>query len=210
MTEDKVHAVVVSEREDRPYADLWHAGNVLEAQANADPKGMESIFMKKTLMVLMLLCVCVGCDQSTKYTAKHILEGRPTRSYLGDSFRLSYTENSGAFLSLGAGMPEHIRQTIFIILVAMFLVGFLIFLITNKRLDAWAVSSGTLILGGGLGNLIDRIMNQGAVVDFMNIGLGSLRTGIFNVADVAIMAGVVIFAVSTARKPRDPAKTADS
>lgn len=158
----------------------------------------------------MLLCLCVGCDQSTKYTAKHFLEGHSTRSCLGDIIRLSYTENSGAFLGLGAGMPERVRQTIFIVLIAIFLVGFLIFLITNKRLDTRAVLAGVLILSGGLGNLIDRIMNHGAVVDFMNIGLGSLRTGIFNVADVAITAGVVLLAVFAARKTQNQAKTADS
>lgn len=54
------------------------------------------------------------------------------------------------------------------------------------------------IIGGGIGNLIDRIFNSGAVIDFMNIGINDLRTGIFNIADVAITAGIVmlIFASS--------------
>lgn len=60
-------------------------------------------------------------------------------------------------------------------------------------LSSFAVASSALIIGGGLSNLIDRIINQGAVIDFMNIGVGSLRTGIFNVADVAIMVGMFIF-----------------
>ena len=157
-------------------------------------------------MLFILLFVCVGCDQGTKYAAKHFLEGRQTLSYLGDFFRLSYTENSGAFLSLGAGLPENIRQTIFVVLVSIFLVGFLFFVIRNQGLNSWAVSSSALIIGGGLGNLIDRILNQGVVIDFMNIGIGSIRTGIFNVADLAIMAGIFIFAVFYAKKPHNQGK----
>jgi signal peptidase II len=53
-----------------------------------------------------------------------------------------------------------------------------------------------LIVGGGVSNLIDRLRYGGYVVDFLNVGIGSLRTGIFNVADMAIMAGVIIWAFS--------------
>jgi signal peptidase II len=47
----------------------------------------------------------------------------------------------------------------------------------------------SLIIGGGFGNLLDRMLHRGAVVDFMNMGVGNLRTGIFNLADVAIVIG---------------------
>ena len=49
-----------------------------------------------------------------------------------------------------------------------------------------------LLFGGGVSNLIDRLINNGRVVDFVSIGIGPLRTGIFNVADVYIMAGVLL------------------
>jgi signal peptidase II len=166
--------------------------------------------MKKLSMLFILLFVCVGCDQGTKYAAKHFLEGRQTLRYMGDFFRLSYTENSGAFLSLGAGLPENIRQTIFVVLVSIFLVGILFFVIHNQGLNPWAVSSSALIIGGGLGNLIDRIINQGAVIDFMNIGIGPIRTGIFNGADLAILTGIIIFTVYYAKKRHNQAKATDS
>ena len=51
------------------------------------------------------------------------------------------------------------------------------------------IAGGSLLVAGGVGNLIDRMVNHGAVIDFMNIGFGRLRSGIFNVADMAIMAG---------------------
>lgn len=52
---------------------------------------------------------------------------------------------------------------------------------------------GLLILAGGFGNLYDRAINDGRVVDFMLLQLGPLQTGIFNVADIAIMAGLFGF-----------------
>jgi signal peptidase II len=51
-----------------------------------------------------------------------------------------------------------------------------------------------LLIGGGVSNLVDRI-SRGAVVDFLNLGIGSLRTGIFNVADMAIMSGIALLIV---------------
>ena len=104
---------------------------------------------------------------------------------------------------------SNIRQIIFVVLVSIFLFGFLLFVIRNKGFNSIAVSSGALIIGGGLSNLIDRIINQGAVIDFMNIGIGSIRTGIFNGADFAIMAGVVGFAFFYAKKPHHQAKATD-
>jgi lipoprotein signal peptidase len=50
----------------------------------------------------------------------------------------------------------------------------------------------TLLAASGLGNLIDRVLHDGAVTDFLNIGIGPLRTGIFNVADIAGVLGVVV------------------
>ena len=63
------------------------------------------------------------------------------------------------------------------------------------------VVAWSLVLSGGLGNLVDRIINDGRVIDFMNIGIGSLRTGIFNVADVCITVGVVVLIFQALRRP---------
>ena len=75
--------------------------------------------MKRLTVIFLLLLICVGCDQSTKYAAKHFLEGQQTLSYMGDIFRLSYTENTGAFLSLGAGMPEKLRYVMLVVLTSI-------------------------------------------------------------------------------------------
>jgi signal peptidase II len=48
----------------------------------------------------------------------------------------------------------------------------------------------SLVIGGGASNLIDRLVRDGRVVDFLRIGIGELRTGVFNVADAAIVLGL--------------------
>ena len=58
-----------------------------------------------------------------------------------------------------------------------------------------------LVAGGGIGNWLDRLLNQGTVTDFVSLGVGPLRTGIFNLADVAVMAGVALLLLSFRRKP---------
>ncbi len=147
---------------------------------------------KKMFLIISVLCFCVGCDQATKVVAKDYLASAAPTSYAGDIFRLHYAENRGAFLSLGAILPEGARFWIFTILAGLVLLGLLIFIIVSSEKRPLPLTAYTLIVGGGFSNLIDRFLNDGAVVDFMNIGLGSLRTGIFNVADMAITTGVIL------------------
>jgi signal peptidase II len=64
-----------------------------------------------------------------------------------------------------------------------------------------------LIWGGGVSNFADRILSDGRVVDFLNLGIGSLRTGIFNVADVAIMAGVGLLILAWTRNTKGTTNT---
>lgn len=56
-------------------------------------------------------------------------------------------------------------------------------------------ASLTYILAGGIGNLIDRVSNDGLVTDFLNVGVGPFRTGIFNFADVGVMFGAFVLVV---------------
>jgi len=146
----------------------------------------------KLLLISLVLLVSVGCDQASKAIAREQLAGAPTKTYLGDIFRLQYIENRGAFLGLGASLPPALRFWIMVILVGTAVTGMLIYLLKTHDLSFLGILGWSLVIGGGVGNLIDRILNDGAVVDFMNLGLGRLRTGIFNVADVAVMLGLGI------------------
>ena len=165
--------------------------------------------MRKGPILLLILITCVGCDQATKYTAKYFLEGKRSLSYAGDMLRLGYAENTGAFLSLGSNLPDTIRMLIFTVMAALFLVGFVVYLLRNETITKNAMIAGSLIVAGGVGNLIDRIVNEGAVIDFLNVGIGSLRTGIFNVADMSIMAGIFMFLFATHGMQKEEAAKAE-
>jgi len=147
---------------------------------------------QKLYLLLIILASCFGCDQVSKRIAKNTLEYAPGKSYLADTFRLRYAENSGAFLSLGSGFSESIRTLLFEVLSGGLLIGLLIYILVNRQLDRKHAFALSLIFAGGFSNLFDRLVNDGRVIDFMNMGVGSLRTGIFNWADVVIMTGMFI------------------
>ncbi len=128
-------------------------------------------------------------DQLTKVWAIGALKDGPRYTYLFDTIRIAYAENIGAFLGLGNSLAPHLRFVIFTGLVGIFLLVLLIYLLVAKEMDKITLAALSLVFAGGFSNFIDRAMNEGAVVDFLNMGIGGLRTGIFNVADVYIMIG---------------------
>lgn len=154
---------------------------------------------RKYSVIAAILVLCVALDQWTKVLAEQYLQGQPVRRYLGDTVRLLYLENKGAFLSLGAGLSEGVRHWVFVVGVAVVVFALLFMLIRESRLNTLEVVAFSLVIAGGIGNLIDRI-SFGVVRDFMNMGIGSLRTGVFNVADMAITAGAVFILFDLVRK----------
>lgn len=162
----------------------------------------------RALVALVLLSTSVGCDQVSKRVAMQWLSGQPTRSYLGDTFRLLYAENTGAFLGMGATWPELVRFIVFTLAsstIVVLALGWLVARVWSKETEfSWPTLVGAvLLLAGGLGNLMDRVARNGAVIDFMNIGVGTLRSGIFNVADVHIVLGAMLLLWHRSRRPEE-------
>ena len=148
--------------------------------------------IKKWIVIGFILFSCLSCDQATKAAAKRHLATHPAISFANDMVRLQYAENRGAFLSLGSRLPSHIGFLVFVMLPVVFLAGMLVYIMLPHEIEPTKLIALSMIIGGGTGNLYDRIFNNGLVIDFMNIGIGSIRTGIFNVADVAIMIGCLL------------------
>ena len=149
-------------------------------------------------LVLTIVICCVGCDRATKHIAKETLSSSPPISLLGDSVRFEYVENSGAFLGLGSSLPDAARVLLFIIFSGAGLVVAIAYIFRVDGLELMPTIGLSLLAGGGLGNLADRIANNGAVTDFVRLGIGPLRTGIFNMADVAIVAAVLVLGLWSA------------
>ena len=151
--------------------------------------------MKPSLKIFLfcaLSLVFIGCDRVTKDLAKEHLMNKQSISYFNNSLRLSYIENTGAALSMGDDLP---KVTGFLLLCLLPL-AFLLFLAGyvirhSKEMSLMKMISFSLLIAGGLGNVIDRILFNRHVTDFMNIGINNFRTGIFNFADVCVSAGAI-------------------
>ncbi|NLG89587.1 MAG: signal peptidase II [Clostridiaceae bacterium] len=137
----------------------------------------------KLVLSIISILLLVGLDQVTKKLAEINLAGKGTIPVLGNFLVLNYITNRGGFLSFGSGISNFMWHVFFIILPLVSLIAISIFIIIKKRNDAYFLSFWVFFTSGGVGNIIDRIL-YGEVRDFLNIGIGSLRTGIFNVADI--------------------------
>ena len=152
--------------------------------------------MKRAVALLAIAGGVLALDQWTKHLATAALAGRPPVSLIGDFVKLTYALNSGVAFSLGAGT----RFPFWLFSIAAALV--ILWLFARGRVVRLGQRIAlALILGGALGNLVDRV-TSGLVVDFIEVGIGRYRWPVFNVADSAVTIGVVLFVLSGSSPPR--------
>lgn len=117
----------------------------------------------------------------------------------GDFFRLTYTHNFGAAFGIDVGQYSRV----FFLTLALLALGVLMYLYVHtpagRRLRLWALS---LISGGAVGNIIDRVRYEAGVVDFLDVGVGSVRWPVFNVADMAVSVGAVLLMITFYREEK--------
>ena len=165
--------------------------------------------MKKILLILSAIAVIaanIGCDQASKQYARKHFKGKPVISFAGDTIDIVYAENSGGFLSLGSRMKQPLKNSIMIIIpiAAIFLA--LVFIFFSKHLSNLELFLLCSVAGGGISNIYDRITHKGLVTDFLNVGIGPIRTGIFNLADMAILFGLILLVlIQMGKKPENAA-----
>jgi len=123
-------------------------------------------------------------------------------------FRLTHTENTGAAFSLFADSPAHWKTGMLIAFSLVALVIVFALLWTNTRPLASAGIALSLILGGALGNLWDRLAS-GRVVDFLLLYVRQYQWPVFNLADSAIVvgAGLLVIELLFSQTPKDDATT---
>lgn len=162
-----------------------------------------SLFARQSARLFVacsVLAGCIGCDQATKHVATRSLRGEPARSYLGDTLRLQYVQNAGGFLGLGGRLSPDARFWLFTIVNTAFLAAVAYVLVSRWSMHWSKFLLLLLLLAGGIGNLIDRVVQGGVVTDFLNLGIGPLRTGVFNVADVAVTGSAIALLVVLRRE----------
>ncbi len=161
--------------------------------------------MNRIAKVLFVVFGSIAIDQGTKIWARNKFEGQGATSYFNDIFKWVFAENEGAFLGWGSeltGIPNFLLLKLF---PTLLILGLFYMVLFSKEFLRNQIIPMSLILGGGLSNLYDR-MAYGKVVDFMNMGIGDLRTGIFNVADMFILAGIIWYVFTIFSKEARQAK----
>jgi signal peptidase II len=153
------------------------------------------------LVGISLVLVCTaGCDQVTKHLARTELGRMGSATLPGGFIEFTLAENPGAFLGLGASLPQAARSAL-TVCVSFGLAFLLAYLVRTPRLRLVPFLALALIWAGGISNLIDRVARHGLVTDFMVIRVGPLHTGVFNLADFVIVAGMLMLVASLRAGP---------
>src|SRR3954468_15064815 len=108
------------------------------------------------IVLLGVMATTIGCDQVSKHLATAHLMGAPRQTFLGDSIRLEYARNTGAFLSLGASLAPGLRTAVFTFGTAIILAACVVAIARHRKLTLSALGL-TLVVAGGVSNLADRV-----------------------------------------------------
>jgi signal peptidase II len=163
-------------------------------------------------LLVIVTALSAAADLGTKWWAKAMLSGadktKPRQiTVIPDHFDFIYTLNPGGAWSFLRGLPENLRRPFFLFVSSAAII-FIISVYRRLHPEQWAMRWGlSLALGGAIGNLVDRI-RYGSVIDFID-WYGTYKGRevhwpTFNVADIAIVLGVLFMALDTfsSRKPR--------
>ena len=154
------------------------------------------------LLITILVFLSIAFDQISKIWVRNNFESYSEKSIIGEVFTLIKVENTGAFLGMGSELSEIPRVLLLIILPVIVLISITLYTYIDKSLDKLSIIGFSLIIGGGIANIFDRIV-FGSVTDFLYINLGGIfKTGIFNIADLSVTTGMILILISSfKRKP---------
>jgi signal peptidase II len=160
--------------------------------AESIKKLFKEICLKKNIFIFIIgAAVIVILDQITKAAIVQRFNIHESYAVIDGFFNLVYVMNPGAAFGFLANMSETFRY-IFFTGITVAVIGLIIYYIVKSESQSMLlILSLTLIFGGAVGNLIDRI-RFGAVVDFLDVYIGTAHWPAFNVADSAISVGAVL------------------
>ncbi len=147
-------------------------------------------------LIIILVSVNILADQISKYIVRLNVNAFEVIPIIKSYFTLTRIENSGAFLSFGDSFPPFIKIILLSVLPVLVIIAGFVFLFVKTHLSKLLVIGLCFILGGGAGNLYDRLV-YGSVTDFLHMDFVVFQTGIFNLADVSIMIGMAIILVDS-------------
>lgn len=156
-----------------------------------EPK--RKLFLSRFYIIILVL-LNIGCDQISKEVVRKNVKSKDYIALIDEYFILTNIENEGAMLGFGANFSPILKKILLQGLPLLILLILLHRTLTKPNLNRWLITAFAFVIGGGIGNLMDRIY-YGSVTDFFQIRLGVLKTGIFNMADVSVTFGVLLILV---------------
>ena len=147
---------------------------------------------KRNISISIIIALSIFLDQISKILIRNNVEQYSDIKLIGEYFILTNVENSGAFLGMGSGFSPIMKSVFLIILPIIVLISIIVYVYRDKEIDKVSLIGFSIIIGGGIGNIFDRII-YGSVTDFLFIDLGGIfKTGIFNIADLAVTTGMIL------------------
>lgn len=148
--------------------------------------------LSRTTGIILIIAINIIIDQISKVWVRANFAYREVKQIIGDTFVMQYVENKGAFLGLGSEMNNTLRILLLLILPTLVLGYLVYYLVTNKGIDKLSLIAFCCIAGGGISNVLDRIVRN-EVTDYFYIHINdTIRTGIFNIADMSVTFGMII------------------
>jgi len=168
------------------------SGPVPEARSGERAARMRTL----AILVGMVALPIVVLDQWSKYYVSAHMTLYQSIPVIPHWFDITYTQNPGAAFSMFATLPAYFRIAFLFTLTSAAIVVLLYLIYHNERVTLSAFAFA-LIMAGALGNLIDRAVRAGLVIDFIRVHYYELNYPVFNVADMAITVGVALVFIST-------------
>jgi signal peptidase II len=168
------------------------------------------LISKEKLLPFTLTFLVILLDQVSKMIVVALLPFARPVEVLGDFLRLTYVKNPAIAFSLGRDLPSGLRTIIFLVLPLIVLAILLYFFFSSSdfsRGQRWVLAA---IIGGGVGNFIDRLFRSGGVVDFIDVKFygifGLERWPIFNIADSTVVVAGILLLLSYFIKEKEAKK----
>jgi signal peptidase II len=159
--------------------------------------------LSRSAYIIVLILANLALDQISKIWVRSAIEEHEKIRLLSEKFILTNVENAGAFLGMGSDLNRTVWILVMLILPILVLGFVLRYVFKDKTIDSLSLIGFCCIIGGGIGNIYDRI-RVGKVTDFLHIDLGGIfKTGIFNIADLSVTTGLIMILLASLLHPKN-------
>ena len=142
------------------------------------------------MLWIILLVLIIFADQLSKWLVVALLQGKESVYVIPGVLRFTYVENDGAAFGM---LDDH--RWVFLVLSTVMIIALIFYIVKYKPSSKWVMTSLILIVGGGIGNMIDRIL-LGYVIDFIDFcAFPNLWRWVFNIADSAVCVGTFMLSL---------------